>query len=114
MSEITYGEKRGAGQWPLAEHGHAILPERPMLHTASGGTELAGDPRVAASDRWLSSWPPLGLSPSLEAWLNGACGSILAAPAGEEAATLTGEAFAIGRLAGAGGMPVRQACDDAR
>lgn len=62
----------------------------------------------------LPGRPSLGLSPSLEAPLNGAGGWIFAAPAGEEAATLTGEAFAIGRLAGAGGMPVRQACDDAR
>jgi hypothetical protein len=42
------------------------------------------------------------------------CRPISGSSAGEQEATLKGEALAIGRLAGAGDMPVERACDDAR
>jgi hypothetical protein len=46
-----------------------------------------------------------GLSPYAEAALDSACRKIMAASDGEQEGTLNGEAFAIGRLAGAGGIP---------
>jgi hypothetical protein len=49
--------------------------------------------------------PTAGLSPYAEAALDSACRRIIAAPAGEQEATLNGEAFAIGTLAGAGAVP---------
>jgi hypothetical protein len=49
--------------------------------------------------------PSCGLSPYAEAALDRACRRIITAPAGEQEATLNGEAFAIGTLAGAGGVP---------
>jgi hypothetical protein len=112
MSEITYGQKRQAGQWPFAESGHAILPERPILHTASGGTGVAGDPGAVASDRWLSSWSPLIW---VVAVFRSGFGSRLTTdlPCPAWRATLNDEAFAIDRLAGTGGMSA-QASDDAR
>ena len=49
--------------------------------------------------------PVDGLSPYARAALDSACRKILAAPNGEQEATFNGEAFAIGTLAGAGGIP---------
>lgn len=49
--------------------------------------------------------PTTGLSPYAEAALDSACRRIIAAPAGEQEATLNGESFAIGTLAGAGAVP---------
>jgi hypothetical protein len=50
--------------------------------------------------------PTTGLSPYADAALDQACRNILAAPAGQQEATLNGECFAIGTLAGAGAIPV--------
>jgi hypothetical protein len=47
--------------------------------------------------------PADGLSPYARAALNGACRAIVTAPSGEQEATLNGESFALGTLAGAGG-----------
>lgn len=49
--------------------------------------------------------PETGLSRYAEAALDDACRRIITAPAGEQEATLNGEAFTIGTLAGAGGIP---------
>jgi hypothetical protein len=49
--------------------------------------------------------PETGLSRYAEKSLDSACRKILAATAGEQEATLNGECFAIGTLAGAGGLP---------
>jgi len=49
--------------------------------------------------------PTTGLSPYAAAALDNACRRIVAAPAGEQEATLNGESFAIGTLAGAGAIP---------
>jgi hypothetical protein len=49
--------------------------------------------------------PTTGLSPYAEAALDSACRRIISAPAGEQEATLNGESFAIGTLAGAGAVP---------
>jgi hypothetical protein len=55
--------------------------------------------------------PVKGLSPYAEAALDKAGRAILAAPAGSQEATLNGECFAIGTLAGAGGVPAGFARD---
>jgi hypothetical protein len=53
-----------------------------------------------------SARPPVtGLSPYAEAGLDAAVRRIIGAGNGEQEATLNGEAFAIGTLAGAGGIP---------
>jgi Bifunctional DNA primase/polymerase, N-terminal len=49
--------------------------------------------------------PETGLSAYNEAALEDACRRIIAAPAGEQEATINGEAFAIGTLAGASAIP---------
>jgi hypothetical protein len=49
--------------------------------------------------------PTTGLSPYAEGALDSACRRILAAPAGEQEATLNAECFAIGTLAGARAIP---------
>jgi hypothetical protein len=55
--------------------------------------------------------PEAGLSPYAEAALDSACRAIVAAPDGQQEATLNAEAFSIGTLAGAGGIPERFAID---
>jgi len=55
--------------------------------------------------------PVTGLSPYAEAALDSAARRIIGAGSGEQEATLTGEAFAIGTLAGAGGIPASFARD---
>jgi hypothetical protein len=151
----------------LAELGHAILPDTPIVHTASGGLHVYFDPgdreiRNTAGKRgrgigpgldirgnggyvivptpgsgyyWdpvanfdlvvlarLPDWlipaepeyrragsrpvrPSPGLSPYAEAALDSACRRIIAAPNGEQEASIHGEAFAIGTLAAVGGIP---------
>jgi hypothetical protein len=49
--------------------------------------------------------PSAGLSPYADAAVDAACRRIIDAPEGEQEATVNGEAFAIGTLAGAGGIP---------
>ena len=49
--------------------------------------------------------PATGLSPYAESAVDSACRKIIAAPAGEQEATLNGEAYSIGTLAGAGAIP---------
>jgi putative DNA primase/helicase len=49
--------------------------------------------------------PTAGLSPYADAALDHACRNILAAPAGQQEATLNSECFAVGMLAGAGAIP---------
>jgi hypothetical protein len=49
--------------------------------------------------------PAIGLSPYADAALDRACRRIIAAPSGQQEATLNSECFAIGTLAGAGGVP---------
>jgi hypothetical protein len=147
----------------LAELGHAILPDTPIVHTPSGGLHLYFDPGgrdirnsasrvgpgldcrgcggyvIAPSPGSGYEWDPVanldtlplapapdwlipaeldhrrsggrpvgpshGLSPYAEAALDSACRRIIAAPNGEQETTIHGEAFAIGTLAGAGGIP---------
>jgi putative DNA primase/helicase len=150
----------------LAELGHAVLPDTPMVHTRSGGLHVYFDPGersirntagakgrgigrgldirgdggyvivpspgsgyrwdpvyklddvpLAPAPAWLGApvpeprraarpvRPSRGLSPYAEAALDGACRRIITAPNGEQEATLNGEAFRIGTLAGAGGLP---------
>jgi hypothetical protein len=49
--------------------------------------------------------PEIGLSRYAESALDAACRNILAAPAGEQEATINSEAFSIGTLAGANAIP---------
>jgi hypothetical protein len=168
----------------LAELGHAVLPDTPMVHTPSGGLHLYFDPGdrlirntagkkgrgigrgldvrgdggfvvvpgpgsgyrwdpvykidhlpLALAPDWLVApepdhhysggrpvHPSAGLSPYAEMALDRACRRIIAAPVGEQEITLHSEAFAIGTLAGARGIPAdfarrtllwaaRQICD---
>jgi putative DNA primase/helicase len=147
--------------------GFPILPETPMVHTASGGLHLyfarpagidirntegargrgigpgldwRGEggyvilPSLGSGYGWDPIWnlgttplapvplallphepepvaalrpvkPTTGLSPYADAALDSACRRIIDAPAGEQEATLNSECFAIGTLAGAGGIP---------
>jgi putative DNA primase/helicase len=152
----------------LAQLGFAVLPDTPMVHTASGGLHLYFEPPqhieirnsngergsgirrgldwrgeggyvIAPSPGSGYQWDPhqnldtaplaplpagllprhprqraatarparstAGLSPYAEAALDGACRSIIGAPAGEQETTLNTECFAIGTLAGAGAIP---------
>ena len=73
----------------------ALAPIPPVL--------LPREPQRQSSGRPLR--PATGLSPYAEAALDSACRRIVEAPPGEQEATLNGEAFAIGTLAGAGGIP---------
>jgi hypothetical protein len=77
------------GTVPLAEVPEALLPREPA--------------RVEVVEPAVK--PTTGLSPYAEAALDSACRRIISAPAGEQEATLNGEAFAIGTLAGAGAVP---------
>jgi hypothetical protein len=54
--------------------------------------------------------PETGLSRYAEAALDSACRKIVDAPAGQQESTLNAEAFAIGTLAGANGIPADFAC----
>jgi putative DNA primase/helicase len=54
--------------------------------------------------------PTIGLSPYAEAALDSACRRIIAAPSGQQGATLNAECFAIGTLAGASAIPSDFAC----
>jgi hypothetical protein len=49
--------------------------------------------------------PVRGLSPYGEAAIDSACRAILVAPAGEQEGTINAQSFALGALAGAGGIP---------
>jgi hypothetical protein len=151
----------------LADIGHAVLPETPMVHTESGGLHVYFDPgereiRNSAGNRgrgigpgldvrgdggyvilpspgsgyhwdpiWHADSVPLaltpdwliapqperhqcasrpvaaadGLSPYAGAALDKACRRIIDAPPGEQEATLNAQAFAIGTLAAAKGIP---------
>jgi hypothetical protein len=64
---------------------------------------------AAATFAPAPSAPPIarsqGLSRYAEAALDAACDAILSAPAGQQEQTLNAEAFSIGTLAGAGGIP---------
>ncbi len=73
---------------PLAPVPKNLLPRQPKHHHRDKPIE-----------------PVNGLSPYAEAALDSACRKIRAAPDGEQEATLNGEAFSIGTLAGAGAIP---------
>jgi putative DNA primase/helicase len=75
----------------------ASLAEIPMVLLPRGPEKLAAAEAVKLTP---------GLSPYAEQALDSACRNILVAPAGEQEATLNGECFSIGTLAGAGGIPV--------
>jgi hypothetical protein len=88
-SGYHWDSQRDLDTAPLAPVPTALLPREP--------------PRPTATARPVK--PTAGLSPYAEAALHGACRHIIEAPAGEQETTLNNEAFAIGTLAGAGGIP---------
>jgi hypothetical protein len=73
---------------PLAEVPLALLPREVERPVAAGPVK-----------------PETGLSRYAEAALDSACRRIMAAPAGEQEATINGEVFAIGTLAGVNAIP---------
>ncbi len=111
---------RGRGIGPgldwRGEGGLAILPSPGSgywfdPHYPFGSIALAPIPTalLPREPKRLESAQPVkpvtGLSPYASAALDSACRRIVAATNGEQEATLNGEAFAIGTLAGAGAMP---------
>jgi putative DNA primase/helicase len=119
---------RGRGLGPgldiRGDGGYVIVPAPgsryrwdPVCHL--GDTPIAPLPAWAAPRENVESAPvksaprrPVaGLSPYAEAALDNAVRRIIAAGNGEQEATLNGEAFAIGTLAGAGGIPADFARD---
>ena len=87
------GQRVFLGSWnldtaPLAPVPTALLPHPPERMTLARSVK-----------------PVIGLSPYAEAALDDACRRIIAAPPGQQEATLNAEAFAIGTLAGAGAIP---------
>ncbi len=164
--DIDVKRPEANGYDTLDDLGFAILPDTPMVHTASGGLHLyfrrpaaglrntggargrgigpgldwRGDggyvivPSPGSGYSWDPHWnldtvpltevpaallprevereaaaepvkPETGLSRYAEAALDSACRKIITAPAGEQEATINGEAFAIGTLAGADAIP---------
>lgn len=73
---------------PLAEVPAALLPRVPVREAPAKPVR-----------------PETGLSPYAAKALDDACRKIAGAPSGEQEATLNGEAFSIGTLAGAGAIP---------
>jgi putative DNA primase/helicase len=82
---------------PLAEVPPELLPREPEV--------------INSPPRNIPLAPSSGLDAYAEAALDAACRLILDAPNGEQEATLNHEAFAIGTLAGAGGIPTAFARD---
>jgi hypothetical protein len=81
---------------PLAEVPAELLPREPVVATNSS-------PRPAGAASGLGTYA--------QGALDAACRAILAAPNGEQEASLNDECFAIGTLAGAGGIPAGFARD---
>jgi len=112
------GRGRGIGtglDW-RGDGGYVIAP--------SSGSGYEWDPHWNLDTAWLAPVPAVllpraaeqsvaaalikpttGLSPYAEAALDSACRRIVDAPAGEQEATINGECFAIGTLAGANVIP---------
>jgi hypothetical protein len=96
--------------WPSPGGGYEWLTETIALPLAPVPEVLL--PRLTATTCMLGT-PATGseLSDYGEAALRSAAEKILRAPNGEQEATLNGEAFSIGRLAGAGGVPAELALE---
>jgi hypothetical protein len=118
------GRGLGAGLDIRGDGGYVIAPSPnsgywwdPACHL--GNTPFAPLPGWAAPHESVAPAkamtvrcrPVTGLSPYAEAALDSAVRRIIAAPDGEQEATLNGEAFAIGTLSGAGGIPANFARD---
>jgi hypothetical protein len=109
------GRGLGVGLDIRGDGGYVIAPAPgsgycwdPIWHI--GSTPLAQLPRWAMPREMVPlkntpCRPVTGLSPYAEAALDGAVRRIIGAGNGEQEATLNGEAFAIGTLAGAAGIP---------
>jgi hypothetical protein len=104
---------RGRGGFvivPAPGTGYEWVAETIALPFAAVPPELlprrnVGDDRIGTAHRCDT------LTEYGEAALRSACANILAAPKGEQQATLNGEAYSIGRLAGCGDAPMKLALD---
>jgi Bifunctional DNA primase/polymerase, N-terminal len=99
---------RGDGGYVIAPAPRSGYRWDPIWHI--GNTPLAplpswATPRELMPEKTAPRRPVTGLSPYAEAALDGAVRRIIGARNGEQEASLNGEAFAIGTLAGAGGIP---------
>jgi hypothetical protein len=93
---------------PTPGSGYRWDPHITIWSTPLAPVPMALLPREREPERSVSARPALqceGLSAYAEGALDSACRKILGAPAGEQRATINAEAFAIGTLAGAGGIP---------
>ena len=109
------GRGIGAGLDIRGDGGYVIAPAPgsgyrwdPICHL--GNTPIAplpswAMPRELLPEKSALRRPVTGLSPYAEAALDAAARRIIGAGNGEQEATLNGEAFAIGTLAGTGGIP---------
>jgi hypothetical protein len=115
--EISNSEsKLGPGLDIRGNGGYVVVPSPRSGYEFDAIWNLDTVPLAPAPD-WL--WPPepeqvqtarpvkpaTGLSPYAEAALDRACRRIIAAPSGQQEATLNAECFAIGTLAGASAIP---------
>jgi hypothetical protein len=101
--------------------GYVIVPapgtgyewQQDTLSLALASIPAALMPRDGEPQPAISGTPAVcnELSPYGEAALRSAAGKILCAPNGEQEATLNGESYSIGRLAGCGGVPGDLALD---
>lgn len=101
-SQITYTAA------PIFVNGAIEPVHERMVRLAGGGEVQVPDvlkPEPRAQQQKQAPRAEIGLSPYAEAALDSACRKIIFAPSGEQEATLNGEAFAIGTLAGAGAIP---------
>jgi hypothetical protein len=118
------GRGLGRGLDIRGDGGYVIVPAPGSGYRWDSACHLGNTP-IAPLPRWgvprdISRTAPVGtaplrpatgLSPYAEAALDSAVRRIIAAGNGEQEATLNGEAFAIGTLAGAGGIPAGFARD---
>ncbi len=115
------GRGLGAGLDIRGDGGYVIAPSPesgyrwdPICHLGNTPTTPLpawAMPRAIVPAKNTPRPPVRGLSPYAEAALDSAVRRIMAARNGEQEATLNGEVFAIGTLAGAGGIPAGFARD---
>jgi hypothetical protein len=108
-------DQLGYGLDTRGEGGYVIVPS-PASGYSWDPHHALGEVALLPAPTWLIPPEPqrepakpveraVGLSPYAEAAVNSACHNIVGAGNGKQEETLTGEAYSIGRLAGAGAVP---------